>query len=444
MLTLAKVTAGTKVRGLAGPAPVEIVRTEWIGSDALNVVYRGLDGPAEVLLFRDAEPRLELIQAGRAFSFDGDGEAFRIASEAQRIRLAHLFDPYIAVHSSRIDALPHQITAVYGELLDRQPLRFLLADVPGAGKTIMAGLLIKELIIRGDLERCLIIAPGNLVEQWQDELKDKFDLTFDIVSREQIETSVTGNPFIERSRLIMRLDMAARSEMLQAKLQAAPDWDLVVCDEAHRMAASLFGSEVKYTKRYKLGQLAGGRARHFLLMSATPHNGNDADFELFMGLLDNDRFEGRPREGARKVDVSDLMRRLTKEELRKFDGAPLFPERKASTIQYQLSDLEAQLYAAVTQYVRNEMRNLNNLGDDKRRNNVGFALQILQRRLASSPAAIFHSLRRRRERLEARLAEERIIARGGKLQKEEHQLGFKLGDRLCCRGMMVSSPSCSH
>ena len=123
--------------------------------------------------------------------------------------------PYLAVHSSRIEPLPHQITAVYGEMLSRQPLRFLLADDAGAGKTIMAGLLIKELIIRGDLERCLVIAPGNLVEQWQDKLKDKFDLTFDIVSREQIETSATGNPFVERSRLIMRLDMAARSETLQ-------------------------------------------------------------------------------------------------------------------------------------------------------------------------------------------------------------------------------------
>ena len=166
MLSLDKVIAGAKVRGLAGAVPVEVVRTEWIGADALNVVYRGADGPAEVLLFRDAEPRLELVQATRAFSFDGDGEAFRIGSEAQRIRLAHLFDPYLAVHSSRIDPLPHQITAVYGELLPRQPLRFLLADDPGTGKTIMAGLLIKELIIRGDLERCLIIAPGNLVEQW--------------------------------------------------------------------------------------------------------------------------------------------------------------------------------------------------------------------------------------------------------------------------------------
>src|SRR6516165_1313174 len=171
MLSLDKLVAGAKVRGLAGAVPVEVVRVEWIGSDALNVVYRGADGPAEVLLFRDAEPRLELVQASRAFSFDGDGEVFRIASEAQRIRLAHLFDPYLAVHSSRIDPLPHQITAVYGELLSRQPLRFLLADDPGAGKTIMAGLLIKELIIRGDLERCLVVAPGNLVEQWQDELR---------------------------------------------------------------------------------------------------------------------------------------------------------------------------------------------------------------------------------------------------------------------------------
>ena len=361
MIQLEHVVAGAKLRGVAGSAVVEVVRAEWIGSDALNVVYRGADGPAEVLLFRDAEPRLELVQASRAFSFDGDGEAFRIASEAQRIRLAHLFDPYLAVHSSRIEPLPHQITAVYGEMLPRQPLRFLLADDPGAGKTIMAGLLIKELIIRGDLERCLIIAPGSLVEQWQDELKEKFDLTFDLVSREQIETSVTGNPFVERSRLIMRLDMARA--LRDAAGQAAGRPRL---GPRHLRRGPSHGRE-PVRQRGEVHQAlqarpaAGGRARHFLLMSATPHNGNDADFQLFMGLLDADRFEGRPREGARKVDVSDLMRRLTKEELRKFDGAPLFPERKAYTIQYQLSDLEAQLYAAVTQYVRNEMRNLNNL-----------------------------------------------------------------------------------
>jgi SNF2 family DNA or RNA helicase len=149
-----------------------------------------------------------------------------LASEAYRIRLAHLFDPYLAISASQIEALPHQITAVYGEMLPRQPLRFLLADDPGAGKTIMAGLLVKELLIRGDLERCMIVAPGSLVEQWQEELSEKFGLNFDLLTRDQIEASVTGNPFIEKNRLIVRLDMAARSDELKAKLDAAPDWDL--------------------------------------------------------------------------------------------------------------------------------------------------------------------------------------------------------------------------
>src|SRR5512138_2650752 len=197
MLSLDQVIAGAKVRGLAGAVPVEVVRTEWIGSDALNVVYRGADGPAEILLYRDAEPRLELVQGSRAFSFDGDGETFRIASEAQRIRLAHLFDPYLAVHSSRITPLPHQITAVYGEMLPRQPLRYLLADDPGAGKTVMAGLFIKEMQARGDLRRCLIVCPGSLAEQWQDELSRRFGLPFDIISNDKFEAARTGNWFLE-------------------------------------------------------------------------------------------------------------------------------------------------------------------------------------------------------------------------------------------------------
>ena len=320
------------------------------------------------------------------------------------------FDPYVAVNASQIEPLPHQLTAVYGAMLDRHPLRFLLADDPGAGKTVMAGLLIKELLIRGSLERCLIIAPGSLVEQWQDELKDKFDLGFQIMSREQTETSVTGNPFAEHSRMIARLDMLARNDELKAKLQAAPEWDLIVCDEAHRMSASFFGREVKYTKRFQLGALAGRLARHFLLMTATPHNGKEEDFQLFMGLLDADRFEGRFREGVHKVDPTDMMRRLTKEELFRFDGSPLFPERRAYTVSYSLSPKEAQLYEAVTHYVREEMNRADRLADDgsRRRNNVGFALQILQRRLASSPAAIHESLKRRLARLEGRLEEEKL------------------------------------
>ena len=408
MLSFDEIRAGTRLSGLDGPGDAEVIDVTPFGPDALNVVYR-IDGRvSEKLVYRGDEAGLSLAVAGRAFAFDADGEQLRLASEAQRIRLAHLFDPYLAVTSSQIEALPHQITAVYGEMLPRQPLRFLLADDPGAGKTVMAGLLVKELMLRGDVRRCLVVAPGGLVEQWQEEMADKFALRFDILTREGIEASLTGNPFAERERIIVRLDMAARSEELRVKLQAAPEWDLVICDEAHRMSASLFGGEVKETQRHKLGRLLGGLCRHFVLMSATPHNGKEADFQLFMGLLDADRFEGRPRGGVHRADPSDMMRRLTKEELYRFDGTPLFPPRRATTAAYELSPPEADLYRAVTTYVREEMNRADAVGDNRRTSSVGFALQILQRRLASSPAAIHRSLERRRTRLEARLVEERM------------------------------------
>jgi superfamily II DNA or RNA helicase len=278
----------------------------------------------------------------------------------------------------------------------------------------MAGLLIRELIARGDLKRCLVVCPGSLAEQWQDELYRRFSLPFDILTNDKLEASRTGNWFVENNLVIARLDKLSRNPEIQDKLEA-PDahWDLVVCDEAHKMSASHFGGEVKYTKRYQLGQLLSEVTRHFLLMTATPHNGKDDDFQLFMALLDGDRFEGRIRDGAHVVDVSDLMRRMVKEKLLKFDGSPLFPERKAYTVPYRLSDAEAMLYAAVTEYVREEFNRVEALQNDKRAGTVGFALTILQRRLASSPEAIYQSLRRRKERLEARLRELELVQRGG-------------------------------
>lgn len=406
---------GASVRGLASAQPVQIVSVDWIGDQAINVVYRDHTGVvAETVVYRDDEHRLEVDQAGKPWSFDADGALLRLVTEANRIKLAHYFDPYLAIHTSLVDPLPHQISAVYGEMLPRQPLRFLLADDPGAGKTIMAGLLIKELIARSDLERCLVVAPGSLVEQWQDELGQKFNLEFDILTRDMIETSRSGNPFNDRNHLIVRLDVLARNEELQEKLISAREWDLIICDEAHRMSATYFGGEVKYTRRYQVGQKLGEACRHFLLMSATPHNGKEEDFQLFMALLDGDRFEGRFRDGVHYADTADMMRRLTKEELLRFDGRPLFPERRARTVKYELSPGEAALYAAVTEYVRTEMNRVQRFaeGDGKKRNNVGFALQILQRRLASSPAAIYQSLKRRRERLEAELGEARLAAKG--------------------------------
>lgn len=413
-MRLEELRKGLSVEGLSPSGIAEIISVDWLSDQQLEVTYRTPKGLDQRILIRDDQDRLSSATASAPFSFGGNAENFRLAAEAHRISLAHLFDPYLALTSSDIEALPHQITAVYGEMLERHPLRFLLADDPGAGKTIMAGLFIKELMIRGDLKRCMIVAPGSLVEQWQDELKEKFDLDFKIVGREMFQASHSGNPFNDEDRLILRLDMAARSDDVQALIEASRDFDLVICDEAHRMSASYTGGEVKYTKRFQLGRMLGRNARHLLLMTATPHNGKDDDFQLFLSLLDNDRFEGAHREGVRTSNAKDLMRRLVKEELYWFDGRPLFPERRAYTVDYPLSAREADLYASVTEYVREEMNRAERFAktDEKKRNNVGFALQSLQRRLASSPRAIWKSLKRRRERLQKRLEEEELKLKG--------------------------------
>src|SRR5215218_8043250 len=414
MLKLEDLQPEAAVRGIVPDALVVVVSVQWFGSEALELTYKTPTGKvANELLYRHDEPRLEIVEHGRPWSFDGDGALFRLVSEAQRIRLAHLFDPVLAVHTSLVDPLPHQITAVYESMLPRQPLRFLLADDPGAGKTIMAGLLIKELIARGDLQRCLIVCPGSLAEQWQDELSRRFHLPFEILTNDKLEAARTGNWFLENDLAIARLDKLSRNEDVQQKV-SAPDcrYDLVVVDEAHKLSATFFGGEVKYTKRYRLGQLLSGLTRHFLLMTATPHNGKEEDFQRFMALLDGDRFEGKFRDGVHQVEVSDLMRRMVKENLLKFDGRPLFPERIAYTVPYKLSTAEARLYKEVTEYVREEFNRAEALQNDKRAGTVGFALTILQRRLASSPEAIYQSLRRRRERLEKRLRELELLQRG--------------------------------
>jgi len=283
---------------------------------------------------------------------------------------------------------------------------------------VMAGLLIKELVVRGDVKRCLICVPGNLAAQWQDELWFKFQLRFEIMTRETFESSVSGNPFLEKDQVIIRLDQVARGEDLKDKLRHT-DWDLVVVDEAHKMSAHFWGGELEVTQRYKLGRLLGSITRHFLLMTATPHNGKEEDFQLFLALLDQDRFEGRFREGVHEVDISDLMRRMNKEELRRFDGCPLFPERRAYTCSYPLPPAERRMYDAVTEYVRTEFNRADQLLDDKRKGTVGFALTILQRRLASSPEAIYQSLKRRLQRLERRLAEVRASQRAAQAVEYE-------------------------
>ncbi len=415
MLKLEQIQKNAAISGLEPGQVVRIVTTEPVGDNALTVYYKTADGKLlERMLFRTDEAKLSLAEAGRPWAFDAPGEDFKLAAEAYRINLAHLFDPMMAVHTSNVEPLPHQITAVYESMLPRQPLRYVLADDPGAGKTIMAGLFIRELLMRADAKRVLIVAPGSLVDQWQDELFEKFGLTFSLFSREQVEQSRGGNPFDDTDLMVARIDQLARAEDLQEKLRLS-HWDLIVVDEAHKLSANYFGNKVNKTKRFQLGELLGSITRHFLLMTATPHNGKEEDFQLFMSLLDADRFYGKFRDGAHKVDVTDLMRRMVKEDMLRFDGTHLFPPRHAYTVNYKLSDLEAALYEAVTDYVRTEFARADQLADGGRKGTVGFALTSLQRRLASSPEAIYQSLKRRRNKLKRRVEEEKLGQRGKSL-----------------------------
>jgi SNF2 family DNA or RNA helicase len=407
---LEELKPGLRIDGLIPATVVTVIAAQWHGTDALELTYKSANGTlGQQVIFRTDQDKLTVAQSGSR-AFDAQAADFKLVAEAQRIQLAGLFDPMLAVATSDVRPLPHQIRAVYGELLPRTPLRSLLADDPGAGKTIMAGLYIKELILRDDVKQCLIVAPGGLVEQWQDELFFKFGLRFDLLTNQLIDANVNLNVFETNPLLIARMDQLSRNEELQKQLKGT-EWDLVIVDEAHRMGAHYFGAKLEKTKRFLLGELLGKITRHLLLMTATPHSGKEEDFQLFLTLLDRDRFEGKNKKTA---NTDGIMRRMVKEELLTFEGRKLFPERIAETVPYELTALEYDLYKQVTAYVREGMNRADKIGG-KRKNTVGFALTVLQRRLASSPEAIYRSLVRRTERLERKKQE---ILKGTYVEKE--------------------------
>ncbi len=420
MASLEDFVPGAIVRGLLSQRDVTVKYVQNYANGAVELIYCTTDGAVNIqLLYPEDIAGLVLVNNANMRSYSADGSKFRLVSEAYRIRLAALFDPLLAVSTSRIDPLPHQITAVYEKMLPRNPLRFLLADDPGAGKTIMAGLLIKELMMRSDAQRVCIVVPGNLTEQWQDELKQRFQLDFELLTAEQYRLASPGALFEKLPLCIARMDTLARNEELQNQLKHST-WDLVIIDEAHKMSASFFGGEAHYTKRHRLGKLLGSVTRHLLLLTATPHNGKEEDFQLFLTLLDQDRFELQHDTNIATPDISDCMRRLVKEQLCTFEGKPLFPERKAYTKSYKLTPLEEYLYKQVTEYVRGEFNRAEQL-ETGRKTNIAFALTVLQRRLASSPEAIAQSLTRRRNKLETQLADLTTIRNGKNIE---------LGDRL--------------
>jgi superfamily II DNA or RNA helicase len=382
---------------------VEIVEVTPTGSGAF-VRFRDELGQetTRMLSAQELAAVVPVVHSGP--TLDAKIDNFWLAVEALRLRHAHLLNPLLAVSSSNVEALPHQVQAVYEHLLRNHPQRFLLADDPGAGKTIMAGLFIKEALARDWVRRCVVVVPGSLAEQWQDELAEKFALHFEIFETSLIGLRGTDNdPLRDLPFLIARLDQFARSPRL-AELIVTSRYDLAIFDEAHKLAARTWGNKIIKSKRFQFAEAVRDVCPSLLLMTATPHNGKEADYQQFLSLL---RVAGQERYVA-DAAKDGLMRRLVKEQLVHLDGSRLFPERRASTVAYRLTPLEHDLYEDVSDYVREEM---NKVSDDDTKRSVGFALLILQRRLASSPEAILRSLTRRHDRLQNEAARVRAADR---------------------------------
>ena len=403
MIRLEDLKPGMRVCGLVPDQVVEIITAKGLGeagSDTYRVIVRyedEYDDSDKQTLDRSVEERL--IEAMDIWAIGSEAELALLAAEAKRIQIAHLLDPFHSAFSAQIEPLPHQIDAVFGWMLSRYPLRVLLADDPGAGKTIMAGLLIRQLIARDVVRRCLIVVPGNLAEQWQSELREKLLLVFPIVTLDDIKNE---NPFESRRQLIVSMDRAKKDEYIDLIRQT--EWDLIICDEAHKMSVSVTGSKVSnVTKRYRLGETLRHITTNYLLITATPHTGKRDEFRYFMRLLDEDRFAGE----SVNFDVSDIYLRRMKEQLVTRELTPLFPKRVSYTAKYDLSPPELDLYESVTKYCREEFNRAERWKKGGRRNTVGFALTILQRRLASSPEAIFQTLRSRKQRLSEQLHQSR-------------------------------------
>jgi superfamily II DNA or RNA helicase len=380
------------------PATAEIKKFELRSGYALLevVLHDGHQTYKPLRITPDQLAQIEILDQGPA-AVAANAEDFFFFIEANRIRLAYQFDPQLAVSISQVDPLPHQIEAVYHYLLNSPRVRFLIADDPGAGKTIMAGLVIKELEYRRLAQRVLIVAPGHLKYQWQREMKERFGESFAIVDRGRMDSAWAENVWEERERLITSIDFI-KQDAVRGTLRSSR-WDLVIVDEAHKMSAYAYPSRNKLkidkTKRYQVGEILSRQTEHLLFLTATPHRGDDENFRLFLDLLRPGFFAqtGLLKEAVENEENPVFVRRL-KEDMRTFDGKPIFPPRHVHTIPFRLTSAEAELYNAVTRYVQEYF--------DKAKENrsITFALMILQRRLTSSTHAIYKSLQRRKERLE--------------------------------------------
>jgi len=364
--------AGDIIAGLEPDEHVEVRRVVPFGNKTL-VEGIGVTSRHEIRRPLDQDELVRLTKVrGADYSFDGDATTFLLGVEAQRIRIAYQFDPLFAVNSSVVDVLPHQVEAVYRYLLPLPRIRFLLADDTGAGKTIMAGLLIKELLFRGILSKVLIITPGGLTRQWQDEMQDKFGLSFRLINRASFEAEPGQFARSDNGLFITSIDFIARHE---GCLNAAQEtqWDMIVVDEAHKLSAYEYGTKVERSDRYQAIEALAPRADHLLFLTATPHRGRKDTFRRLLMLLDEDLFQKdelvtkriheevgiySPQTEAFESEATInkarnrfFLRRL-KEEMVNWENQPLFRPRYTNTVGYELTSEELDLYNAVTRYVR--------------------------------------------------------------------------------------------
>jgi len=428
------------------------------GSGGYECRVRLPDGTLEEAVISPAE-------AATLFSTDresptaitpADAEQLRLLIESARIRLAYAHDRQFAVSLSGIRTLPHQIEAVYQAMLPQPRLRFLLADDPGAGKTIMAGLLIKELKLREAIERILILCPAPLTIQWQDEMLRWFGESFDIIFSAVDQQQLT-NPWQRCSQVISSIDYAKQNDVRERVWQQR--WDLVVIDEAHKCSAytksrTNRSDEVAETKRYQLAKRLSETADHVLLLTATPHHGDEDKFSHFLRLIDPDLFPEPHRLGNQatsiRKDVFKLgkdspwcLRRL-KEDLRDLNGKRLFPDRHARTVTFRLNSEEYALYKSVTAYINEFIPGAQaSSAGGQRRSAAALTRTVLQRRLVSSTCAIHESLKRRLKKQQDLLDEleglspaqraKRLAALQKRLpdaEQEEDDLDDEVRDRL--------------
>ena len=416
---LNQLTEGTILEGPHWTEPVKVLTAKARGS-RIEVQAVGLNTKRlwnKLLNAEEFDGSIKITRAGQLAALNGNPTHFRLAAEAHRIRLAYQYDPHFAVSVSQVDALPHQMDAVYTHLLTQPRIRFLIADDPGAGKTIMAGLSIKELKFRGLIERILIVTPASLTPQWRRELHDKFGETFTVINRETVNATYGRNIWEDNPQCVVSMDLLARQEDI-LNLMHDVHWDLVIVDEAHKMAAYRYGQKVNKTQRYELGEFLRDHTDHFLFLTATPHKGDPDNFALLLQLLDRDLYvNGKILAEASAHNENRIMIRRLKEDMKKFDGSPCFPPRHVLTLAYRLSPDELKLYEAVTEYVQDNFQR----AEQAENRNVGLALTVLQRRLASSVAAIRLSLERRLKRL-------RDLRKLGKLKQEYGEIPDDLDD----------------